>query len=96
VRGGVYKRSASEVARGDGCRECSYRGRDRPRGLSRGPFDDLFILRDAQLEIAVNWGIAGFVWMIVGLLLAALLRQAGGVAVRPDGPREPRRDWRNG
>ncbi len=71
-------------------------------GFLVGPFDGLFILRDAQLETAINWGIAGFVWLIVGLLLAALLRRAGGGAVRsdrprgpsPDGPREPRRDWR--
>ena len=61
-----------------------------------GPFDGLFMLRDAQLETAINWGIAGFVWLIIGLLLAALLRRAGGVTVRPDGSREPRRDWRNG
>jgi len=54
------------------------------------------MLRDAQLETAINWGIAGFVWLIIGLLLAALLRRAGGVTVRPDGSREPRRDWRNG
>ncbi len=65
-------------------------------GFLVGPFDDLFILRDAQLETAINWGIAGFVWLIIGLLLAALLRRAGGVEVRPDGPREPRRDWRRG
>ncbi|HEV2772212.1 MAG TPA: hypothetical protein VGV57_05220 [Thermoleophilaceae bacterium] len=65
-------------------------------GFLVGPFDGLFILRDAQLETAINWGIAGFVWLIVGLLLAGLLRQAGSVAVRPDGPRGPRRDWRSG
>jgi hypothetical protein len=65
-------------------------------GFLVGPFDGLFMLRDAQLETAINWGIAGFVWLIIGLLLAALLRRAGGVTVRPDGSREPRRDWRNG
>ncbi len=39
------------------------------------------LLRGAQLETAINWGIAGFVWLIIGLLLAALLRRAGGAAV---------------
>jgi hypothetical protein len=63
-------------------------------GFLVGPFDGLFILRDAQLETAVNWGIAGFVWLIVGLLLAGLLPRAGGVAATPDGHRGPRRDWR--
>jgi hypothetical protein len=65
-------------------------------GFLVGPFDGLFIFRDAQLETAINWGIAGFVSLIVGVLLAALLRRAGGVVVPPDGPRGPRRDWRSG
>ncbi|MDQ4026116.1 MAG: hypothetical protein M3217_11620 [Actinomycetota bacterium] len=74
-------------------------------GFLVGPFDGLFIVRDAQLETAINWGIAAFVWLIVGLLLAGLLRRAGGVAERPEGARGPRRadgaqgprrDWRRG
>lgn len=65
-------------------------------GFLVGPFDGLFIPRNAQLKSAINWGIAGFVWLIVGLLLAGLLRRAGGVAAKPDEPRGPRRDWRNG
>lgn len=47
-----------------------------------GPFDGLFTFRDSQLETAVNWGIAGFVWLIVGALVAGLLRR-----VRPRGRR---------
>jgi hypothetical protein len=43
-----------------------------------GPFDGLFTFRDAQLETAINWGIAAFVWLIVGALLAGLLRRIGG------------------
>ena len=43
-----------------------------------GPFDGLFTGSDAQLETAINWGIAGFVWLIVGALLAGLLRRIGG------------------
>ncbi len=43
-----------------------------------GPFDGLFTLRDQQLETAINWAIAGFVWLIVGALIASLLRRIGG------------------
>ena len=40
-----------------------------------GPFDGLFTFRDAQLETAINWSIAGLFWLIVGALLAGLLRR---------------------
>jgi hypothetical protein len=40
-----------------------------------GPFDGLFTFRDETLERTVNWGIAAFVWLIVGQLLAGLLRR---------------------
>ncbi len=43
-----------------------------------GPFDGLFTFRDQQLETAINWGIAGFVWLIAGALVARLLRRIGG------------------
>jgi hypothetical protein len=43
-----------------------------------GPFDGLFTFRNAQLATAVNWGIAGFVWLIAGALVAGLLRRIGG------------------
>ena len=38
-----------------------------------GPFDGLFTFRDSQLERAVNWGIAAFVWLIVGAVVAGLM-----------------------
>ncbi len=41
-----------------------------------GPFDGLFTLRDLRLATAVNWGIAAFVWLIAGALVAGLLRRA--------------------
>jgi hypothetical protein len=47
-----------------------------------GPFDGLFSFSDSQLETAVNWGIAAFVWLIVGALIARLL-----TAVAPRGRR---------
>jgi K+-sensing histidine kinase KdpD len=43
-----------------------------------GPFNGLFTFRDAQVERAVNWGIAAFVWLIVGALIAGLLRRLAG------------------
>jgi hypothetical protein len=43
-----------------------------------GPFDGLFSVGDQQLETAINWGIAAFVWLIVGALLARLLRAGAG------------------
>ncbi len=41
-----------------------------------GPFDGLFTFGNRNLEIGVNWGIAAFVWLIVGALVAGLLRRA--------------------
>ncbi len=44
-----------------------------------GPFDDIFKQRDPKLAIAINWGIATFVYVIVGRLLARLLRLLDGL-----------------
>ncbi len=41
-----------------------------------GPFDGLFTLRHPKLATAVNWGIAAFVWLLAGALVAGLLRRA--------------------
>jgi membrane protein YdbS with pleckstrin-like domain len=43
-----------------------------------GPFERLFTFDDVQLQTAINWGIGGFVWLIVGSLIASLLRRIGG------------------
>jgi len=43
-----------------------------------GPFDGLFTVGNQKLETAINWGIAAFVWLILGILLARLLRAVGG------------------
>jgi hypothetical protein len=40
-----------------------------------GPFDGMFNLKDHKAEIAVNWGIALAVYVIVGRALASLLRR---------------------
>lgn len=40
-----------------------------------GPFDDLFTPKDKKLGIAVNWGIAAAVYLLIGRLIASLLRR---------------------
>ena len=40
------------------------------------PFDTLFNLRNAKVQIAVNWGIAAAVYALVGALIARALAAA--------------------
>jgi hypothetical protein len=40
-----------------------------------GPFDDMFKPDGRELRIAVNWGIAAVVYLVVGGLVARLLRR---------------------
>jgi hypothetical protein len=40
-----------------------------------GPFKDFFSLNDAKLQVAVNWGLALVVYVIVGRTVASLLRR---------------------
>lgn len=40
-----------------------------------GPFDDMFKPDGHKLQIAVNWGIAAAVYLVVGSLVARLLRR---------------------
>jgi hypothetical protein len=47
---------------------------DAARWLA-GPFEDFFTLDDAKLEVAVNWGLALVVYVLVGRVLSALLRK---------------------
>jgi hypothetical protein len=42
-----------------------------------GPFDGMFtIKRHQRVELAVNWGIAAFVWLAVTRLIAGVLHRA--------------------
>jgi hypothetical protein len=41
-----------------------------------GPFDGMFSFRNARVAIAVNWGIAAVVYVLVGGLIARLLGRA--------------------
>jgi hypothetical protein len=48
-----------------------------------GPFRNLFTIHDAKLSIAVNWGVAALVWLVVGGLIArtiARIAPRGGLA----------------
>jgi hypothetical protein len=38
-----------------------------------GPFDGLFSLERPKVEVAVNWGIAAIVWLVIGRLIARFL-----------------------
>jgi hypothetical protein len=40
-----------------------------------GPFKDVFSLHDPKLQVAVNWGLALVVYVIVGRTVASLLRR---------------------
>lgn len=40
-----------------------------------GPFKNVFHLKDAKAQVAVNYGLAAVVYFIVGSLIARLLRR---------------------
>jgi hypothetical protein len=40
-----------------------------------GPFKDFFSLDDHKLEVAINWGLALLVYVLVGRLVSSLLRR---------------------
>jgi hypothetical protein len=40
-----------------------------------GPFKDFFTIDDRKLEVAVNWGLALAVYVVVGRLVTGLLRR---------------------
>ena len=41
-----------------------------------GPFHNVFSVKDAKLNMALNWALAALVYMLVGDLLARLLARA--------------------
>jgi len=47
-----------------------------------GPFDGMFDLDNAKAEVAVNWGIAAFVYLILGALVAWLIVWIGTAGLR--------------
>jgi hypothetical protein len=44
-------------------------------GFLAGPFDQMFELDKRRIEIAVNWGVAAAVWLVVGTLIAGVIRR---------------------
>jgi hypothetical protein len=38
-----------------------------------GPFDGMFSFHSAKVAVAVNWGIAALVYLVVGALIARLI-----------------------
>jgi hypothetical protein len=47
-----------------------------------GPFDGMFSLDSAKATIALNWGIAALVYLILGALIARLIALIGTVGMR--------------
>lgn len=45
-----------------------------------GPFDGIFKISSHKVEIAVNWGIALIVYLVVGAILAGLIERIGAGA----------------
>ena len=43
------------------------------RGLA-GPFNGLFSLKHHKVEVAVNWGVAALVWLLLARLIARVVR----------------------
>ena len=42
-------------------------------GFFVDPFEDLFTLKDKDGEIAINWGLAAVVYLVVGRVLTAIV-----------------------
>ena len=42
-----------------------------------GPFDDMFTPKNRKLAVAINWGIALVIYLVVGRLLSSLVTRAG-------------------
>lgn len=51
-----------------------------------GPFDGLFSIKHAKLAIAVNWGLAAIVYLIVGGFIARLIARSAPRGVHPARP----------
>lgn len=51
-----------------------------------GPFKNLFTIKNPKVSIAVNWGIAALVYLIVGNLIASLIARLAPRGVHPSEP----------
>ncbi len=50
------------------------------------PFDGIFSIKNAKLNMAVNWGIAALVYAVVGGFIASLIARAAPRGVAPSEP----------
>lgn len=48
-----------------------------------GPFKNVFSLKNPKASIAVNWGLAALVWLIVGGVIASLISRIAPTGVHP-------------
>lgn len=48
-----------------------------------GPFKNVFTIRNAKVDLAVNWGLAAIVYLIVGGLLAQLIARTAPRGLPP-------------
>ena len=48
-----------------------------------GPFKNLFSIHNAKLAMAINWGLAAVVYLVVGHFIATLLARMGTHPARP-------------
>jgi hypothetical protein len=48
-----------------------------------GPFKNVFTIKNAKADLAVNWGVAAIVYLIVGGLLARLIARAAPRGLPP-------------
>lgn len=51
-----------------------------------GPFDGMFSIKQPKVAIAVNWGIAAVVWLVVGSFVARLIALAAPRGIPPGEP----------
>jgi hypothetical protein len=48
-----------------------------------GPFKSMFTIKNAKADLAVNWGVAAIVYLIVGGVLAGLIARAAPRGLPP-------------
>ena len=54
-----------------------------------GPFKDVFSIKRPKVSIAVNWGLAAVIYLLVGGLIASLIARAAPRPVVPTQPTAP-------
>jgi hypothetical protein len=51
-----------------------------------GPFNNVFSIKNAKVSIAVNWGVAAVVYLIVGGFIARLIARLAPRGIHPAEP----------